>query len=264
MKLYVLKNRCISAVTRRVTGVTGLPRSVRAPFLIVGIGSESRSLLSRKRLFSLYRHCTNRRLPAGSLVECGVGRGGAVAVMSLASGGRRPVWGFDSFEGMPALTKEDRDEGRKWVGVNCAGPRGLEEAQDTLRRFHVLGAWVTLVPGWFETTLPQKAPQISPVAVLRLDNDWYRSTRFCLETLYRTVAPGGIVIIDDYHAFAGCRTAVDEFREKQDIRSPLVTTEATSEVYWIKETFTDSRPQQGTGKPSPTPGRTEKSSAFAG
>ena len=61
-----------------------------------------------------------------------------------------------------------------------------------------------------------------------------KRTRFCLETLYTSVAPGGIVIIDDYHTFASCKTAVDEFRERLNICSLLITTEPGSEVYWQK------------------------------
>jgi O-methyltransferase len=75
---------------------------------------------------------------------------------------------------------------------------------------------------------------LAPIAVLRLDNDWYKSTRFCLETLYARVVEGGLVIIDDYHTFIGCKTAVDEFRQKHGIASPMITTESCSEAYWRK------------------------------
>jgi O-methyltransferase len=154
--------------------------------------------------------------------------------MSFASGGHRPVWGFDSFAGMPELTKEDRNEGKEWVGYQCSGPEGVKEAQRTLKRFRVDGAWVKLVRGWFEDTLPKTVSQLAPIAVLRLDNDWYKSTRYCLETLYSSVAQGGLVIIDDYHTFTGCRDAVDEFRLKLGIKNPMITTEPCSEAYWRK------------------------------
>ena len=211
-----------------------LPASLAIYFLTQGIKAEARTMVTRKRLRSLYHLCTRPDLPEGSLVECGVARGGCIAVMAFASAGKRPVWGFDSFEGMPELTPEDGGDGQQWVGLDCSGPDGYEEAQRTLSRFSLSRHKVMLVPGWFEDTLPDNVSHLAPIAVLRLDNDWYRSTRFCLETLYNAVVAEGIVIIDDYHTFTGCRKAVDEFRMNQGIRDTLITTENDTEAYWVK------------------------------
>ena len=225
----------IKAVTARlVLAVKFLPREIRAAFLIMGVEAAGRSMLSPRRLISLYFHCSDPMLPQGCFVECGVARGGSLAIMSFASAGKRSVWGFDSFEGMPQLTEEDKSDGEEWVGYRCSGPDGLREAQRTLKSFHVAGDWVKLVRGWFEDTLPPAVAGLAPIAVLRLDNDWYESTRFCLETLYASVAEGGLVIIDDYHTFIGCKTAVDEFRQKHGITSPMITTESCSEAYGRK------------------------------
>ncbi len=68
--------------------------------------------------------------------------------------------------------------------------------------------------GWFQDTLPiADTPEI---AVLRLDGDWYASTRVSLKHLYDRVVPGGFVIIDDYGCYDGCRKAVDEFLADAD------------------------------------------------
>ena len=64
--------------------------------------------------------------------------------------------------------------------------------------------------GWFQDTLPVDAGAVGTIAVLRLDGDWYASTKVCLEHLYDKVAPGGFVIFDDYGTYEGCRLAVDE------------------------------------------------------
>ncbi len=229
-----LKKNLISIIARSVMAANALPRDLRAPFLVFGLIAEGRTMLSPRRLNSLYFHCTDQLLPSGSFVECGVARGGALAIMSFASGGTRSVWGFDSFEGMPDLTQEDRNDGKEWVGYQCSGAEGVKEAKRTLRRFHVGGDRVKLVIGWFEDTLPRTVLELAPIAVLRLDNDWYKSTRFCLETLYSSVTPGGLVIIDDYHTFIVCRNTVDEFRDKLRIKDPMITTEAFSEAYWRK------------------------------
>ena len=69
---------------------------------------------------------------------------------------------------------------------------------------------VTLVPGWFSETLPGFAPP-EGIAVLRLDADWYESTKQCLDALYAQVVPGGVILIDDYYTWEGCTKAVHDY-----------------------------------------------------
>jgi len=68
---------------------------------------------------------------------------------------------------------------------------------------------VHMVEGRVEDTLPERAP--GEIAVLRLDTDWYASTRHELEQLYPRLAPGGALIPDDYGHYEGARRAVDEY-----------------------------------------------------
>jgi hypothetical protein len=63
--------------------------------------------------------------------------------------------------------------------------------------------------GKVEDTIPADAPE--RIALLRLDTDWYESTRHELEHLYARVPPGGVLIFDDYSTWQGARKAVDEF-----------------------------------------------------
>jgi asparagine synthase (glutamine-hydrolysing) len=66
---------------------------------------------------------------------------------------------------------------------------------------------VHLVKGLFEDMLrPEGA-----VAVAHLDGDWYDSIMVCLERLWPVLANSGVIIIDDYYAWSGCRRAVDDF-----------------------------------------------------
>jgi O-methyltransferase len=67
------------------------------------------------------------------------------------------------------------------------------------------------VPGWFQETLPAWRDRVGAIAILRIDGDFYESTRVCFEELYERVMPGGAVVIDDYGTFEGCRRATDEF-----------------------------------------------------
>lgn len=64
-----------------------------------------------------------------------------------------------------------------------------------------------IIQGWFSATVPVWAKQQRPIAVLRLDGDWYDSTILCLEHLWPLVSPGGLVIIDDYYPWDGCSKA---------------------------------------------------------
>ena len=199
--------------------------------LIERILNERHSLLNRARLDNLARR-VRRSPPHGALVECGVGRGGALALMAAARSPGQHIWGFDSFEAMPALTERDDGDGQAWVGFSVAGPQGAAIVDATFASLGLPLTAVTVVAGWFEETLPGRADEIGPISVLRLDSDWYEATRFCLDHLYGQVLDGGVVIIDDYHTFVGCRRAVDEFRSEHGITAPLTVTDAQTEVWW--------------------------------
>jgi len=56
---------------------------------------------------------------------------------------------------------------------------------------------------------PQNIPE--KIAVLRLDTDWYESSKIELEVLYDRVVPGGVIIFDDYYHWDGQRKATDDF-----------------------------------------------------
>jgi O-methyltransferase len=209
-----------------------LPRSLKSHFIIHGLLRDKRTMVSRQRLYNLRRICLSA-LPHGAFVECGVAKGGCLALMTALSTSRK-IWGFDSFEGMPPLGEKDKGDGQDWVGYRCSGIDGQDAVARTFNQYGVSMKNVTLVKGWFSETVPQQSGNIGPIAILRLDSDWYESTRLTLEKLYPLVSPGGIVIIDDYHTFSGCRLAVDEFRTNNRILNPLITTESDSEVFWTR------------------------------
>ena len=158
----------------------------------------------------------------GDIVECGVWRGGsmmAAALTMLECGARRRIHLFDTFEGMPPPAAADRD----LTGVSAATLLAAEqrESGDTwayspldqvranLRSTGYPAELVRFVPGRVEETIPEAAPE--RIAVLRLDTDWYESTRHELEHLYPRLAVGGVLIVDDYGHWQGARRAVDEY-----------------------------------------------------
>ena len=98
-----------------------------------------------------------------------------------------------------------------WIGVPVEDVRAaLDSTGYPTERVH-------LVEGPVEETLPARAP--AQIALLRLDTDWYASTRHELEQLYPRLAPGGMLVLDDYGHYAGARRAVDEYL--QSMNEPL-------------------------------------------
>jgi len=182
------------------------------------------SMTSPERLLALrdaVRHVCRHGID-GDIVECGVWRGGsmmAAALTMLECGARRRIHLFDTFEGMPPPAAADRD----LTGVSAATLLAAEqrESGDTwafspldqvranLRSTGYPAELVRFVPGRVEETILEAAPE--RIAVLRLDTDWYESTRHELEHLYPRLAVGGVLIVDDYGHWQGARRAVDEY-----------------------------------------------------
>jgi hypothetical protein len=181
------------------------------------------TLVGYERLNNAYDLAKNLDVD-GCIVECGCWKGGCVAVMGYVS--KRKVWAFDSFEGFPEPEKVDGETARIIYKYN----KHVVSIQDVKAILHKLNLKnVNIIKGWFEETLPKT--HMGKIALLRLDNDWYRSTKFCLETLYDDVVKGGYVIIDDYGALSGAKKAVDEFIKDKNIN--LVDIDGIG-VYWKK------------------------------
>ena len=155
------------------------------------------------------RYVDEKRIE-GAMVECGVWRGGCSALMAWV-GRPREMWLFDSFEGLPEPGSLDGLEAKDYAGKVIASENDVREV---LTKLGVTG---TIRKGWFETTVPVASGEIGRIAILRLDGDWYESTKACLDNLYDLVAPGGVVIVDDYDRWQGCRAAVDEFMAQRGI-----------------------------------------------
>lgn len=105
----------------------------------------------------------------------------------------------------------------------------LEQVKANFERFELLDDRVVFLKGWFSDTLPT-AP-IERIAVLRLDGDQYSSTMDALVSLYRKVSPGGFVIVDDYHAWPGCKDAVNDFLAKHNL-APHIQEIDGSAAFW--------------------------------
>jgi hypothetical protein len=162
-------------------------------------------------------HIVDHQIP-GAVVECGVWRGGSMmaAALTLLRRGdaARDLYLFDTFSGMPPPREGDVD----FDGNTMSAGEHAVSAEEVRSAVGATGydlARTHLVEGRVEDTLPARAPE--SIALLRLDTDWYESTRHELEQLYPRLSAGGILIIDDYGHFRGAREAVDEYFAGQPV-----------------------------------------------
>ncbi len=206
------------------------------------------TMVAHKALLILYQqvvYCERQNLK-GCYIECGVWKGGAIGLMALANlkfgFQRRHIHLFDSFQeicepdetvdGKRAIkevyewAKEPGKAGKlrplKGIYDHRGGPGTLQENKALLE--NIIGYkkdYLHYHKGWFQETLPKVAESIDQIAMLRIDADWYASTKICLDYLYNKVVKGGFVIIDDYGAYEGCKKAVDEFMQANKVSAFL-------------------------------------------
>jgi len=185
----------------------------------------SATMTSIERMYALYqavRHVHAAAIP-GDVVECGVWRGGSsmLAALTLDSLGdrERSIWLYDTFQGMPPPADVDRSftgqdaaallERTDTAGEHTRAAAAIDEVRANLASTGYPSNRLHFVEGMVEDTIPALAPE--QISILRLDTDWYESTRHELRHLWPRLSPGGVLIIDDYGHWHGARQAVDEF-----------------------------------------------------
>lgn len=190
-------------------------------------GVAAYTMTSPERVYALIRavrYVAEHEI-RGAIVECGVWRGGSImaAAETLLRLGRtdRELYLFDTFEGMTEPGTADRKpngtaaaaifEERRIAGTDGSDwcRASIEEVRANLQATGYPTDRLHFVRGRVEETIPASAPPA--IAVLRLDTDWYDSTRHELEHLLPVLSPGGVLIIDDYGAWLGARQATDEY-----------------------------------------------------
>lgn len=197
------------------------------------------TMLGSRRIENL-RRCVEeviRNDVPGDLIEAGVWRGGSTILMRgiLAAHGvtGRRVVVADSFQGLPAPDLENFPADR---GIDLHQDSALAVSVDDVRanfaRYGLLDESVEFVEGFFRDTLPGLRGRTW--AVIRLDGDMYESTMDGLENLYDGLSVGGYLIVDDYGAYAACRQAVSDFRERRGISEVIRHVDWTG-AYWRRE-----------------------------
>lgn len=205
------------------------------------------TMTSTERMYALYqsmRYVLDAGIE-GAFVECGVWRGGSSMLMAQMLANRgisdREIWLYDTFEGMTEPSEHDvahdgqsADEMMVEEGYDEAGKSNwchadLVDVQSNIGRTSYEFSKVAFIEGMVEETMPASMPE-GPIALLRLDTDWYDSTKHELIHLYPKLVNRGVLVIDDYGFWEGARKAVDEYFADADHAMLLNRVDLTGRV----------------------------------
>jgi len=193
-------------------------------------------------LFSLAKRVCSEGIP-GNFIECGVAAGGSTALLAAVikrySKHPRRLYAFDSFEGMPAPTQEDKHRGMGaevtgWGTGTCAAPE--DSVKEICAKLGVSDI-VKPVKGYFESTLPIMRDKAGMIALLHMDGDWYESTKTILHHLYDHVVNDGFIQVDDYGYWQGCQKAVHEFESLRNLCFEINQIDGTGVWFRKPDTF---------------------------
>ena len=187
------------------------------------------SMGTRPQMWSLIqsiKHIKHHNID-GDIVECGVWKGGNIICASLMCDRlemKKNLWAYDTYEGMSE--PEDIDiclvnsspaqpqyEANQQENINTWCYSSLEEVRQNFNRELTSTEHIKMIKGPVEQTLNDGHNIPQNISILRLDTDWYQSTKKELDVLYPKLQSGGVLIIDDYGHWKGSRQAVDEYFE---------------------------------------------------
>ena len=206
--------------------------------LINQIIDKKYTMTSVHRLINTLKSCyyvVENNIP-GDFVECGVWRGGnAILAKKIFEhlNSDKKVWMFDTFEGMTAPTNVDIEAINQISAENKFAESqtnthnewcyaSLEDVQKNCSDSGIDIAALKFIKGDVCDTLKKPDNVPDKISVLRLDTDWYESTKAELEVLYPKLSNGGVLIIDDYGHWEGARKAVDEYFSLQKYKPSLM------------------------------------------
>jgi hypothetical protein len=186
----------------------------------------------------------------GDFAECGTWMGGGSFAMLLAQRhhyGRivKPVWMFDSFQGLPAPDERDgplafsymQDTNSPDYYDNCTAP--VSKVTEAVRRFGFSPDEAIVIPGWFSDSVPQHMDELTRrgLAVLRVDCDFYEPVSYVLRQLTPLVPEEGAIILDDYFAWDGCARATHDFLSRNDLCWRIRSMDKFTGAWMIKRAF---------------------------
>jgi len=187
---------------------------------------------SKERIYAMYKgteYIERANIP-GAIVECGIWRGGSVMVSMLTLGilGKkdREFYLYDTYAGMVepesrditvkrGAPAHDRWEKGRREGFNAWAYASLQEVKHNIGITEYPEQKISYIQGKVEETIPKHIPE--KIALLRIDTDWYSSTKHELIHLFPRLSSGGVLIIDDHGCFQGAKDAVDEYIKEYNI-----------------------------------------------
>ena len=194
------------------------------------------TMTSHERIFALMKsiNFVKHNNVDGDFVECGVWRGGNLILFQKfieKYNLSKKIYAYDTFEGMSEPDKIDEtfkgesskdllnklykkkvDRKKSILIADCS----IEQVQENFKKFSNKNN-LTCIKGPVEKTLDLKENLPNKISILRLDTDWYSSTKKELEVLFPLLEKNGILIIDDYGFWKGARKAVDEYFENKNV-----------------------------------------------
>jgi len=189
--------------------------------LIEFIGEYSLTPLIRRWTLIKSLHYINKKKLIGDIVECGIWRGGNLFLAKKIQDKypknlKRKIYGYDTFEGMPKPTFKDgikinqvyqdfKNRNEPWTKAS------LDDVKNSTKKLFSNIEDFNFIKGMVEDTMKDKKNLPNKISLLRLDTDLYESTKVELNILYPLLVENGVLIIDDYGDFPGCRKAVDEY-----------------------------------------------------
>lgn len=197
----------------------------------------------------------NKNNVPGALVECGVYKGGCVMWMAHCQKKdhmNRSIYLYDTFEGMtfPGSDKDDPQARKiwsetqanmyhrdydKWHGQNKWAYCPLDMVKDNMTLVNYTPSKIRYVVGDVCQTLNKAENQPDQIAILRLDTDWYESTKKEIDVLFPRLSVNGYLIVDDYYAWKGSKTATDEFLSVNKGNVQIIDKSTTGNIMVIKK-----------------------------
>ena len=244
-----LARRGVRIITRNSPEFAPLPPGLEAEFMAAYGRCGPMSTASVEAMYALWRavaYVIQSGVP-GDFVECGVFQGGSTALAAEAfkhfGDAARKLYLYDTFEGMTDPTERDvdfagrtpqdhlRTWGAKRMGEMTNSP--LEQVRANVFGTGLAADRFVFVKGKVEQTIPATM-QDGPIAILRLDTDWYESTKHELVHLFPRLSAGGVLIVDDYGFWRGSREACDEYFREQGVRILLTRVDRIGTVIGVK------------------------------
>lgn len=243
-----LINKFIKPLKLNITSISSsvAPVDIEKDFLEAYQLAKPYTMTSFDRMYAAYKaaeYVVNAKIE-GDIVECGVWRGGSSMIMALKLSAMksfdRDLYMYDTYEGMSEPTKEDVDlsgvhsserlsKEDKFKGNNVWCYAGLDEVKQNMLKTKYPMDKIKFIKGKVEDTIPGTIP--SKISILRLDTDWYSSTKHEMQHLFPLLSKNGILIIDDYGHWQGSKQAVDEYFKEFGIVPFLHRVDYTGRLY---------------------------------